>query len=306
VCAINLYDEGTKEIYDEMAEALNALEHTFSINVPDSEVVRINVGAGKEAVRVSPEVIYVVKMAKYFAEKSGGAFDPTIGPVSLLWGVGSEDARLPSQEEIDARLPLVDYRKIIIDEEARTVFLETEGMILDLGGIAKGYAADCLVQIAQNHGLLRAIIDLGGNVYVWGTKKDGAKWKVGVKDPENPGGEPAASLEIDENSVVTSGMYERFFEEGGVRYHHILSPKTGYPVFNGVLSFTIVSRSSLAADALSTTVFILGKEAGLAFLEAGFPEIGVQAEGLLIAGDHTVSATRGLAPAVTVTGKSYR
>jgi thiamine biosynthesis lipoprotein len=306
VCAINLYEDGSEEIYDEMAAKLNSIEETFSVNIASSEISLINRNAGFAPVPVSPDALYLIKMARYFAEKSGGAFDPTIGPLSVLWAINTDDARVPLQEEIDARLPLVDYRKLVIDEDGQTVFLPEAGMMLDLGGIAKGFAADCLVEIAHERGVNRAVIDLGGNIYVLGARKDGAKWKIGVKDPENPEGEPAVRLETEENSIVTSGMYERFFEEGGRRYHHILDPKTGYPAESGVLSATIVSASSLVADALSTAVFILGREEGLALLEAGFPEIGVQAEGMVIGSDHRVSATTGLASCVTVMVEGYR
>jgi thiamine biosynthesis lipoprotein len=306
VCTVSLYEDGTKEVYDELYARLSEITARFSVSVATSDIARINQSAGVQPVQVHDEVIALIQKAVYFAEKSGGAFDPTIGPLSVLWAIGTDDARVPTREEIDALLPLVDYRKIVIDEAAHTVFLPQPGMILDLGAIAKGYAADELVRIARSHAVTRAVIDLGGNVYVYGVKADGTKWRVGIKNPENPGGDPVVRLEVSENSIVTSGMYERYFEQDGVRYHHILNPKTGYPAYNGVLSSTIVSQSSLAADALSTAVFVLGKDKGLALLESGFAEIGVSADGIVIADDHTVTATAGLAADVTVLLADYK
>jgi thiamine biosynthesis lipoprotein len=305
VCRVNLYGEGTEEIYGELTDRLSAIEDALSVRIYTSEVSLINRNAGAGPVAVSADVMYVIKMAKYFAEKSNGAFDPAIGVLTSLWNIGSDEERVPTAEEIAAALPLVDWRKIALDEDAGTVFLEEPGMKIDLGGIAKGFAADELVKILRRHGAPRAVIDLGGNIYMLGKKKDGSPWRVGVKDPAQPQGDVAVTLELGENSVVTSGMYERFFEEEGERYHHILDPKTGFPASSGVLSATIVCRSSLAADALSTAVFILGRDAGLALLEGGFPEAGVQAEGLVIESGFTVTATEALESALTVQGKNY-
>jgi thiamine biosynthesis lipoprotein len=305
VCAINLFEDGTEERYAQMGARLYEIHKLFSVNIAASDVAAINQNAGISAVSVHDDVLYVTRMALYFAQKTGGVFDPSIGALSVLWGIGSEDARVPAQNEIDVALALVDYRQIDIDEAAKTVFLRQKGMILDLGGIAKGYAADEMVRIAREHGVKRALIDLGGNVYVFGAKPNGDAWRVAVKNPENPAASPAAILELGENSVVTSGAYERFFEQDGTRYHHILDAKTGYPAQSGVLSATIISTSSLAADALSTSVFVLGKDNGASLLRAGFAEAGISAEGLILAGDHSARATSGIRAAVTMQGDYF-
>ncbi|GMO44871.1 MAG: FAD:protein FMN transferase [Treponemataceae bacterium] len=311
VCAINLYEDGTEEIFALISARLAEIEQLFSVSIAESDIAKINLNAGIAPARVHDEVIYLIKMACYFARKTGGAFDPAVGALSVLWAIGTDGARVPAQEEIARALTLTDYEKIQIDEEAKTVFLPQTGMIIDLGGIAKGYAADEVIKIAREHNVARALINLGGNVYVYGEKPRGKKsgesekWRVGIKDPENSGGRPAAHLDTGENSVVTSGTYERYFDKDGIRYHHILDTKTGYPAESDALSVTIVSASSLAADALSTSVFILGKEKGLALLEAGFPEIGVTAEGLVITRDHQVAATPGLRGSLTVLPGNY-
>ena len=305
VCTINLFEDGTQERYAQMGARLYEIHKLFSVSIATSDVAAVNQSAGIAAVPVHDDVLDVTRMALYFAQKTGGAFDPSIGALSVLWGIGSDDARVPAQSEIDAALALVDYRQIDIDEAAKTIFLRHKGMILDLGGIAKGYAADEMVRIAREHGVRRALIDLGGNIYVFGTKPAGDAWRVAVKNPENPTAAPAAILDLGENSVVTSGAYERFFEQDGTRYHHILDTKTGYPAQSGVLSATIVSASSMAADALSTSVFVLGKDKGAALLQAGFAEAGIAAEGLILTGNHNARATSGIRAAVTLQG-GYR
>lgn len=157
-------------------------------------------------------------------------------------------------------------------KNAGTVMLLKKGMALDLGGIAKGFAADEIVRILREEKVFRAIVDLGGNVFVFGKKNKGAFWKVGVKNPNDARGEPIAVLHTSETSVVTSGVYERFFIANGIRYHHILDPKTGFPARTGLLSTTIICRSSLASDALSTAVFVLGKNRGEQLLKKIFAE----------------------------------
>jgi len=249
---------------------------------------------------VPQEVIYVLQEALRIAERTSGAFDPTIGPLVDLWDIGGDNSQVPSQQAIDHARSLVDWRLVEIDSQRGTVYLPKQGMALDLGGIAKGYAADELVAIAQEAGIQQALFDLGGNIYAFGTKADGTPWRVGVKDPAQPGGSPALALAVQDRSVVTSGMYERFFEQEGIRYHHILNPATGYPVWNDIHSVTIVSKSSLLADALSTSVFVLGREKGLALLESE------DAEGVIIGEDNLVYPTSGIADQLSVVVSRYQ
>ena len=285
VCTINLFDQGSTELYGQMFQKLKGIEQAFSVNLPDSAVSQINQSAGIAPVVVPQEVIYVLQEALRIAERTSGAFDPTIGPLVNLWDIGGDNSQVPSREAIDHARSLVDWRLVEIDSQRGTVYLPKQGMALDLGGIAKGYAADELVAMAQEAGIQQALFDLGGNIYAFGTKADGTPWRVGVKDPAQPGGSPALALAVQDRSVVTSGMYERFFEQEGIRYHHILNPATGYPVWNDIQSVTIVSKNSLLADALSTSVFVLGREKGLALLESE------DAEGVIIGEDNLVYPT---------------
>ena len=267
LCTVNLFEDGTDTLYDALFSRLRQLDDNFSTTNPKSFVSAVNAAAGKHPVFVGKDVFTVLKKALEIAELTDGAFDPTIGPLVTLWGINTEHTHVPSQAELSKVLALIDYKKIILNEHNTTAFLSSENMALDLGGIAKGYAADELVKILRSHAVKRAIIDLGGNVYVFGKKIDGKPWNVGIKNPEAPSGEPLLALRIPEKSVVTSGVYERFFEQNGIRYHHILSGKTGFPVQNGLRSVTVISASSMTADALSTGCFVLGKEKGLALAE---------------------------------------
>ena len=300
VCTINLFDQGSTELYGQMFQKLKGIEQAFSVNLSDSAVSQINQSAGIAPVVVPQEVIYVLQEALRIAERTSGAFDPTIGPLVDLWDIGGDNSQVPSQQAIDHARSLVDWRLVEIDSQRGTVYLPKQGMALDLGGIAKGYAADELVAIAQEAGIQQALFDLGGNIYAFGTKADGTPWRVGVKDPAQPGGSPALALAVQDRSVVTSGMYERFFEQEGIRYHHILNPATGYPVWNDIQSVTIVSKSSLLADALSTSVFVLGREKGLALLESE------DAEGVIIGEDNLVYPTSGIADQLSVVVSRYQ
>jgi thiamine biosynthesis lipoprotein len=281
VCAVSLYDRGSPKIYREIFDRLWEIENLMSANIEDSDLGRINRASGIEAVEVHPDTIMVLKRAIRFAELSDGAFDPSVGPLVKLWNIGSGADRVPGEEEIAAVLPLINWKDIVIDEDAVTVFLRQPGMRLDLGAIAKGYAADEAAGIVRAAGIKRALIDLGGNILVYGTKRDGSSWRVGIQNPVEGRGAYFGIAEIQNmppssgggvlpgsKTMVTSGVYERFFEFGGKRYHHILSTRSGRPVDNGLLSVTVISGSSIDADALSTSLFALGYEKGSILAES--------------------------------------
>ena len=310
VCTVNAYDDGTKSLYDELFARLHEIDETFSVTVDSSEISAINKAAGERSVAVSSDTAYVIKASLFYAELTGGAFDPTVGPLVKIWGINTDHARVPAQSEIDAVLPLINWRDVSAADD-NTVMLKRRGMALDLGGIVKGYAADELTKILDARKVRRAIVDLGGNIFVYGKKKDGSPWRVGIKDPNDPEGVPAIVLNVANSTIVTSGVYERFFTENGVRYHHILDAKTGYPASSALLSSTIVCESSMAADALSTSVFVLGKAGGMELLRRmhstqlpEIPGLHAQALGIFIEEDGNISASKELegsleAPAVS-------
>jgi thiamine biosynthesis lipoprotein len=285
VCRVNLYEFGTQKLYARIFSRLNEIDRTMSARAADSpgtlsSLMKINQNAGIAPVKIPEDLLDVLEQARKYAELTGGAFDPTIGPLVNLWGIGTENERVPSPDEIAQALELIDWRDLIIDRKGGTAFLMRRGMALDLGAIAKGYAADEAARLAKEAKAARAIIDLGGNVLAIGGRSpdrgvsDGGgknretlPWRIGIQDPLAERGSYIGVLLAQDKTAVTSGVYERYFESDGKRYHHIFSTRDGYPVDNGLLSVTIVTNRSIDADALSTAVFALGYAQGMVLLE---------------------------------------
>ncbi len=270
VCSVRLLDGGSEKALDAVFTRLREIENSMSANTQTSTVAGINAQAGIAPVKAGADLIYVVEKALHYAKISGGAFDPTIGIVVKLWNIGLDGERVPEAREIKDALPLVDYKLVTVDKNAGTVYLQKKGMRLDLGAIAKGYAADEASRILQQFGTKAAVVDLGGNIKVLGRKPDKSPWKIGVQNPFDMRGNHIGLVKFENPStVVTSGIYERYFTaEDGTSYHHILNPKDGYPVSNGLASVSIFTESSIDADGLSTSLFALGLEKGRALAES--------------------------------------
>jgi thiamine biosynthesis lipoprotein len=289
VCSLRIQERGRDEVYRRVFVRLHELYDTFNANKQGSVISEINREAGKRPVSVPDEVIKVLGRALFFAELSDGAFDPTVGPLVKLWGIGSDNARVPDREELERALSLVSWRDVELDEKNNTVFLKKEGMMLDVGGIAKGYAADEALRIIRGSGVSGALIDFGGNIIVYGKKvSGGTPWRIGIQHPHRVRGEYIGVIDMEDGTLVTSGNYERFFELDGRRYHHILSTKTGYPVENDISSVTVVRSLlpgddgvSMDADALSTTLFALGFTNALSFVSGfdGFDAVFILKDG---------------------------
>lgn len=258
---ITLYDTDQTELLDEAMALCDHYEKLFSRTLPESEIYRLNHGMIKE---VSPETADLIQTGLSYGALSDGAFDISIEPVSSLWDFTSGNAILPEEEKLQEALSLVDYRKVHLD--GTTVTFDTPGMGLDLGAIAKGYIADRIKESLKKEGVTHALINLGGNVLCLGSRPDGTPFRIGVQKPFGETSETLTICPIEDQSLVSSGTYERFFQKDGRLYHHILNPKTGYPYDNGLIAVTIRSDSSLTGDALSTTVFALGEEKGLELL----------------------------------------
>jgi thiamine biosynthesis lipoprotein len=302
VCTVNLYTQGSTALYSAIFSRLQAIEALMSATLTGSDVDLINQNAGREPVKVHEEVLEVLETAVQYAELSDGAFDPTVGPLVKLWDIGSETPELPSEAAIREALSHINWRNVFIDRAAGTVLLKHPGMVLDLGAIAKGYAADEAARILKEARIDGAIIDLGGNIFAFGAKEgDTVPWRIGVQNPLDERGTYIGVLTVQHKSIVTSGVYERYADINGVRYHHILSTKNGYPVDNSILSVTIVAASSMDADALSTTVFTLGYEKGAALL-ADLDK----AEAIFVFTDKCIRLTKGAVPMFTLTNKEYR
>lgn len=229
-----------------------------------SDVYRINQNAGLKPIQVSEDTLAMLEKSNYFAGLSDGAFDVTVGPIMDLWGFGQTRYQVPADVELQTRLAWVGYRQIVIDKLHKTVFLPEKGMEIDLGGIAKGYATDRAVQKLRQIGIESALINAGGNIYALGSKPDGSPWLTGIQDPRDEN-KIIAILKVSDVAVVTSGDYERYFIQDGIRYHHILNPATGKPAPE-TMSTTVIAPSATDADVLSTTLFVLGPGPGGKFI----------------------------------------
>ena len=242
---------------------MEELERVFSRFIEESEVSEINRRAG-EWVEVSPLTLELVELGIEMGRITEGAFDITIGAVLDLWGFGSDFHRVPTEEELADALATVDYTRVEVDGERGAVRIP-QGTVLDLGGIAKGFIIHQATAILREAQVDRSMVNAGGDISVVGRRPDGRPWRVGVQDPEDPRSIRYV-LPLDDQSVVTSGDYQRYFVVDGVRYHHIIDPFTGYPA-RGLRSVTIVGDNPAVCDAISTAVFVLGWE-GRALVES--------------------------------------
>ena len=280
------------------AATINALAADLDPEKAGGSVNALNAGAGGP-VAVSADCLSVLDTALAVGRETGGALDPALYPVIRAWGFTTGQYRVPPRAELDALLAEKDTAAIAVDAAAGTVTLPA-GMAVSLGAVAKGYAAQKAVQAMADAGAKHAILSLGGNVQTLGdTRPDGAPWQVAVTDPRDTGSY-VGTLSVGQTAVVTSGGYQRYFDEDGVRYIHILDPATGMPVDNGLASVTVVTADGARADALSTALFVLGERGALDYAAA---HEGVEL--VLVTGDGRVIVTAGLAAGFTENGGDY-
>lgn len=256
------YGDGAEKALEECRSLLSELEHTLSAAWEGSDLLAIGEAAGEKAVKVSPETVLLLRRACLVTEETDGCFDVTISPLVQLWNITAVDPKIPSQQQIDALLPLVGIPPVI-DEEAQTVYLTVKGQKLDFGGIAKGYACERLREICQTYDVTDGYVSLGGNMMVLG-EMNGV---FGIRDPNGNRDAYFAELSLAGKTMATSGGYERYFEQDGKRYHHILDPRTGWPAQTDLLSVSVISEDGALADALSTALFVMGREKALEYLE---------------------------------------
>ena len=268
VVRITIYDSTDESILDKAFNRVAEIESLVSINEDGTELDEVNANSGLQPIAVSDTTYTIVKKALEYSKLSNGDFDLTIGPLVKLWSIGLEGEKVPTQEEIDSVLPLINYKNVELDDNNKTIYLKEKGMIIDLGSIAKGYAADEISKILTENNVNSAIIDLGGNILAHGMKKSGDLWKIGIRNPHTDKGGIIGILKVKNKTVVTSGIYERYIEKDGVQYHHLLNPNTGYPFDNNIAGVSIITDKSIDADALSTTVFAKGIDEGLKFVES--------------------------------------
>lgn len=301
VCTITLYGNAPDKAFEESFSRLKEIESKMTINASNSEVDSVNMASGDKFIGVSDDTFYVIKQGKYYSELSGGVFDISIGPLVKLWNIGTDNARVPSQEEINSKLPLVGYENILLDETNKKVKLKNKDMIIDLGGIAKGYAADEVKKILQNYGIKNAIINLGGNVLTVGNSPQGRPWRIGIQNPDSKRGDYIGTVLVTDNTVVTSGIYERYFISNGKHYHHMINPSNGYPFDNDLASVTIITSQSIIGDAFSTSVFGKGLEEGLKYVAAQ-----KDMEAIFITKDKKIYITPGLRDNFNITNGDFR
>ncbi len=257
VMTLTCYGERCEEALEAAKKEILRLDGLLSVGIETSEIFRINTqGSGP----LTEDGDRILREALRLWERTGGAFDITVYPLMELWGFTTQEFRVPEQEELDRILSSVGSDGLLYDTDSRELSLGT-ALGVDLGGIAKGYTSGRLMEIFEEYGLTAGLVSLGGNVQCCGTKPDGSLWRFGIQDPFAPNtGKFLGILSISDGAVITSGAYERFFEEDGVTYHHILDPKTGCPANEGLVSVTIVSKDGMLADGLSTSMYILGLE----------------------------------------------
>lgn len=272
---LTAYGPNAQKAVDESIQKLYELNDMASSTISSSDVSKINNAAGKNYVKVHPEIIKMLVASQKYSKLSNGAWDITVGPLINLWGIGTDKAKVPSEDEIKSKLPLVGYEKIIIDEKNSSVMLKESGMSIDLGGIAKGFAADEVLKIYKKYNIKDGLINLGSSsIYAVGKSENSHPWSIGIKNPRNEiAGNYLGIIKASDEALSTSGDYERYFIKDGKRYHHILNPSTGYPVDNGIMSVTVmvsgdVADNSMLADIMSLTVFELGTEKGIKLIDS--------------------------------------
>ena len=283
---LKVYGSKRDEVLKKLEDKINELDDMLSTGKETSEVSRLN--RGGEAV-LSPTMANLVKRSLDIYKKTDGLFDITIYPLMELWGFPTKNYKVPSEKEIEEKLKLVGSDKIDFNEETRKISFKNKGMEIDFGGIGKGYITDELVKILTDEKVESAIINLGGNVFGFRKKPDGSLWNIAIRDPNEPD-KYMAAIRLEDSAVITSGGYERYFEENGVIYHHILDPRTGKPSDSGLKSVSIISKDGTLADALSTSLFIMGEEKAVKY----WKENGSNFDILLMTNDNRLLVSAGI------------
>ena len=269
ICTVKIGGDNAQEISKAVFDRISEISEKTDYFSETSEVSKINLADANVPIKLSNDVFNIIKMSLEISRRSEGAFDITLAPIKDLWDISGGAHKPPPDGEIEKALSAVGYEKLILNEETKTLTKLSDDVRIDLGGAAKGYAADCAANVLREHQAAYAIIDLGGNIYAFGknpSRSDG-KWLIGIQKPFGKNGEYAQTILIDEGAVVTAGTYQRYFEWDGERYHHIMDSKTGAPSDSGVSSASITSHSALLADCVSTACVVLGEENGRALAD---------------------------------------
>ena len=294
VMSFTAYGPKAEKAVNAAMKEIERLDALLSTGNEASEIAQLN-AAG--SFLVSEDTLKLLEESERVWQSTGGLFDVTIYPLMQLWGFPTGEYQVPTQEEISSTLSLVDAARIQIKDAQVTL---GEGQQVDLGGIAKGYASDRVMELYRTYGVTSGMVSLGGNIETLGTKPDGSSWKIGIRNPELTSGSGSGTeevllvLEVENQAVITSGGYERYFEEDGETYIHILDPRTGYPADSGLLSVTVVSENGMLADALSTSLYIMGKTDAEEYWRIHGKDEGNSFELILVDTSGKIYATQGL------------
>lgn len=280
--SLKAYGENGKAAIDEARREINRLDGLLRRGSEDSDIYKINENG---AYSVSEDTAALTEFALDICRQTDGAFDISIAPVMDLWGFYTKEFHVPSEPELSAVLDAVDHNRIAVRGDTVEV---SDGAKLDLGGIAKGYLSSRIMDIYKEHGVKSGIVSLGGNVQALGAKPDGSKWNIAIQDPADLSAY-IGSVRLCDSAVVTSGGYQRFFEDDGKVYHHIIDPATGYPAHSGVISVTVISADGTLADGLSTALYVMGLDKGGEYWRShdGF-------EAIFVTEDNSIYITQGL------------
>lgn len=297
VISQSIYDDDAQKIAKEIDSEIKNLENiNLSWRIKDSDINRINSNSGNFT-KVDDRTIDWIKTSIDVSKNCNGVFDLTVGPLIQLWNIGSDDAKVPTSDELSSALKTIDYKNIIISgNEVKC----GKGQNLDLGAIGKGVACDQIANILDNKNVKGATISVGGSILLYGKNPNAANWALGIRNPIGKADDYVAILKLDECFVSTSGDYERVFEKDGISYHHILDPRTGYPAKSELLSVTVICNSGLLSDALSTACFILGYENSISLLEK------YDAQGVFIDKDLNVYVTKGIQNRISITEPNFK
>lgn len=300
---VTIYDSQDRNLLTECMNLCDKYEKIFSRTASDSELYKLNhrqftpVDGTDNTYQVSASLAELVQKGLYYSELSDGAFDIAIEPLTSLWDFTAEDPQVPKDSLIQTALSKCDYHNVTVGgKDNNEITLKTDDTAIELGAIAKGYIADRLKEYLISQDVKSAIINLGGNVLCIGGKPDDSSFKIGIQKPFADRSETIAVMDIKDKSVVSSGVYERCFEQDGTLYHHLLNPKTGYPYDNGLIAVTIISDQSVDGDALSTTCFALGLEDGLKLAES-LDDV----QAFFVTSDYAIHYTKDFQKEITVT-----
>jgi FAD:protein FMN transferase len=266
---------------------IRRIEHLMSTWISTSELSKVNAAAGRESIQVSQETFDVLSRSLEMAKLTQGGFNIAVGPAVNAWNVSGE-GQIPSQEDLEALRPQMDLSNMQLDEKTRSVWLRRSGMSIDVGGIGKGYAADLAANVMRATGATAGVVALSGDIKTFGRMLDTQRFVFGIQHPRKAQGEILGRIELEDEAVSTAGDYQRYFMKDGVRFHHILDPKTLHPA-RGCQSVTVIAKDGVMADGLDTGIFVMGPDKGMALIES-LPDV----EGVIVDQEGTVFVSSGL------------